>query len=240
MSVKEDISVAMDTELRKWRKINIWIDRVLLPVMMFLIAVIGSGMIGGMALLEEGGNIRYHSFSQLMDINTDVIAWITMDGTHIDYPVVMSSDNYDYLDKGFDGEPYVGGTLFMDKDNTGPEDPYCIIYGHNMAVGAMFGDLKRYLEPDFFKKNNTGSLLTPEYDYRIEVFAAGMFDAYDRIIYKTGGTVPLEYIKKNASIARDTDTTDHVLALSTCMDDMSDNRAVVFCSLNDRRKHRQD
>ena len=101
MSVKEDISVAMDTELRKWRKINIWIDRVLLPVMMFLIAVIGSGMIGGMALLEEGGNIRYHSFSQLMDINTDVIAWITMDGTHIDYPVVMSSDNYDYLDKGF-------------------------------------------------------------------------------------------------------------------------------------------
>ena len=240
MNIKEVIPGALDDELRRWKKINIWIDRMLLPVLLFLIAFTGSGMMGGMTLIEKGSNIGYPGFSKLFDINPDVIAWIAMDGTHIDYPVVRSKDNLDYLDKAFDGESYAGGTLFMDKENAGPEDPYCIIYGHNMAAGAMLGDLSRYLEPEFFEKYTDGSLLTPEYDYRIEVLAAGIFDAYDRNIYNTGRTVPLEYIKENTSLVRDLGTPDHVLALSTCLDDMSDDRIVVFCSLNGKRKHNKD
>ncbi|MBQ6440912.1 MAG: class B sortase [Mogibacterium sp.] len=239
MSERDVSSKTLNTEFRRWRKINRWIDRVILSVLLILTAFIGSGLIDGLVFLEEGiRGIRYRSFSQLLDINPDTVAWITMDGTHIDHPVVRSTDNFDYLDKGFDGKFYAGGTLFMDKNNTSPEDPYCIIHGHHMAAGAMFGDLSKYTDEDFFRRNITGKLLTQEYDYDIEVFAAGIFDAYDSLIYKTDGSAPLDYIVDNAICIRDVYTADHVLALSTCCDDMTDNRTVVFCALTNRRIHR--
>lgn len=229
----------LSKEFRRWRKINRWIDRVILSILLVLTAFIGSGLVDGIAFLEEGiGSIRYHSFSQLTDINPDTVAWITLDGTHIDHPVVRSADNFDYLDKGFDGNFYAGGTLFMDKDNTGPEDTYVMIHGHNMAAGAMFGDLERYLEEGFFRKNSTGRLLTQDHDYDIEVFATGIFDAYDRKIYRMDAPADLDHIKEKAVCLREPYRPDHVLALSTCCDDMTDNRTVVFCALTNKRIHR--
>ena len=239
MEEKELLLQELDMRFRKWRRINTWIDRILLSILLFLMIFVGSGLIDSFMFLGEGiGSIRYRSFSQLLAINPDTAGWLTMDGTHIDHPVVRSTDNFDYLDKGFDGRYYAGGTLFMDKDNSSFEDPYCIIHGHNMAAGAMFGDLSRYLEQDFFEKNGTGTLLTPEYDYDIEVFASGIFDAYDSSIFSAGGSVSLAYIEDNAVNMRSTGIPGHVLVLSTCFDDMTDNRTVVFCGLVNKRKHR--
>lgn len=239
MSEKELESGKLNIEFRKWRKINSWIDRILLLVLLFLMVFIGSGLIDGFLFLKDGiGSVKYHSFAELKDINPDTVAWLTMDGTHIDHPVVRSADNFDYLDKGFDGRYYAGGTLFLDKDNSSFEDPYCIIHGHNMAAGAMFGDLSCYLDPDFFERNRTGTLLTPEYDYDIEVLASGIFDAYDSGVFSTGASVSPDHIKENSANMRAWDPTAHVLALSTCCDDMTDNRTVVFCALVNKRRHR--
>lgn len=229
----------LNRRFRKWRKINVWIDRILLSILLFLIVFVGSGLIDGFLFLEEGiRGVKYHSFTQLLEINPDTVAWLTMDGTHIDHPVVRSKDNFDYLDKGFEGDYYAGGTLFMDKDNRNFEDAYCIIHGHHMAAGAMFGDLPRYLEPDFFDTNRTGALLTPEYDYDIRVFAAGIFNAYDSNVYRAGDMLSEGYARRNAVNQRPAETGKHILALSTCLDDMTDNRVVVFCELTNRRKHR--
>ena len=239
MSEKEALYRSLSIQFRKWRRINIWIDRILLSILLFLIVFVGSALIDGFIFLEEGiGSVKYHSFAQLMEVNPDTVAWLTMDGTHIDHPVVRSDDNFDYLDKSFDGKFYAGGTLFMDKGNQSLEDPYSIIHGHHMAAGAMFGDLERYLDPKFFEENSTGMLLTPEYDYDIRVFAAGIYDAYDRHVYSVGETVPFDYISENAVNVRNPDAPDHVLALSTCLDEMTDNRMVVFCELINRRLHR--
>lgn len=224
---------------RKWRMINKWIDRILLSVLIFLMIFAGSGLIDGLMLIGEGsGGVRYHSFSQLRKINPDIAGWLTMSGTRIDHPVVRSNDNFDYLDKGFDGRFYAGGTLFLDKDNSSFEDPYCIVHGHNMTGGAMFGDLDKYLDPAFFEKNSTGTLMTPEYDYDLKVLASGVFDAYDRCVFNAGGAVPSGYVAENAMNTRMDSEPEHILALSTCFDDMTDNRTVVFCALVNRRKHR--
>lgn len=229
----------LSREFRKWRKINIWADRVILSMLLSLIVFTGSGLLDGLIFLEEGiRGTEYHSFTQLRDINPDTEAWLTIDGTHIDHPVVRSVDNFDYLDKGFDGRFYAGGTLFMDMNDKSFEDSYCMVHGHHMAAGAMFGDLDNFLNEVFFEKNSTGTLLTPEYDYDIEVFAAGIYNAYDRNIYRAGRSFMHEYVKETAVNCRESGPLDHVLALSTCMDDMTDNRAVVFCSLTNRRKHR--
>lgn len=239
MSEKELFAAKLNARFRRWKRINIWIDRALLSVLIFLAVFAGSGLIDGLLFLEEGiGGVKYHSFPQLLSVNPDTVAWLTMDGTHIDHPVVRSRDNFDYLDRGFDGSYYAGGTLFMDKGNNSFEDPYSIIHGHHMAAGAMFGDLPRYLEPDFFAKNRTGILLTPEYDYDVEVLAAGVFNAYDQRLYNPGAGIPYEYVKEKAVNLRNADSPDHVIALSTCLDDMTDNRAVVFCALVNRRAHR--
>ena len=221
-----------------WRKINIWIDRILLSMLLFLAVFTGSGLLSSLMVLEKGtGGMKYQDFSRLMEINPDTVAWLTMEGTHIDQPIVRSEDNFDYLDLGFDGRHYSGGTLFMDKGNSGTGDAYCIIYGHNMAAGAMFGDLDRYLDPGFFEKNRHGTLLTPLYDYDILVLASGIFDAYDRNIYTAGAEAPWGYIRENAVQQRDADGADHFLTLSTCLDDMTDERVVVFCALTNRRTH---
>lgn len=239
MGEKETIYEELNKRFRRWRRINAWIDRVLLSVMAFLLVFTGSGLIDSLLFLEEGtAGIRYHSFEQLLETNPDTVAWITMDGTHIDHPVVRSSDNFDYLDTGFDGKFYAGGTLFMDKDNGSFEDPYCMIHGHHMAAGAMFGDLDRYLDTGFFEKNRSGILLTPVSDYDLEVFAAGIFDAYDRSVYRAEKTLPYSYVEENAIQLRGGSSPDHVLALSTCLDDMSNNRVVVFCALTNRREHK--
>jgi sortase B len=239
MSEKQQKCRSLNKEFRKWRRINTWIDRVILSVLLALIVFTGAGLIDGFVFLEEGvKGVEYHNFSRLRKINPDVEAWITVDGTHIDHPVVRSEDNFDYLDKGFDGKFYAGGTLFMDMNDESFEDPYCMIHGHHMAAGAMFGDLDRFLDGDFFERNGSGVLLTPEYDYDIEVFAAGVYNAYDRNIYRAGRTFMYEYVKENSVNFREQGPHDHVLALSTCMDDMTDNRAVVFCDLVNRRKHR--
>lgn len=240
MIEKQKKSDELNLQFRKWRRINTWIDRALLSILLFLIVFIGSGLIDGFIFLEEGiSSIEYHSFEQLLGINPDTVAWLTMDGTHIDHPVVKSKDNFDYLDKGFDGKFYAGGTLFRDYKNESFEDKYVMIHGHHMAAGAMFGDLDKYLDEGFFEGNRTGTLLTPKYDYDLEVFAAGVYDAYDVNIYgKLGEDFPLEYVREKASFYRGDDRHDHVLALSTCLDDMTDNRVVVFCDLTNRRTHR--
>ncbi len=239
MGSKEALYCRLSEQFRKWRRINIWIDRIILSILIFLIAFIGSGLIDSFIFLDAGmGSIRYHSFSQLMRINPDTVAWLTMDGTHIDHPVVRSADNFDYLDRSFEGKYYAGGTLFMDKGNRDPEDPYCIIHGHHMAGGAMFGDLNKYLDKGFFDRNRTGTLLTPEYDYDIRIFASGTYNAYDSIVYKPAGAIPLGYVKEKATNFREEPEPDHVLALSTCSGEMTDDRTVVFCTLINKRKHR--
>lgn len=239
MNEKEELYISLGIQFRKWRKINTWIDRFILSVLLFLIVFIGSGLIDSLMFLGEGmGTVKYHSFPELVEINPDTAAWLTMDGTRIDHPVVRSSDNFDYLDKSFDGKFYAGGTLFLDKDNGSFGDPYCIIHGHHMAGGAMFGDLEKYLDKGFFSKHRTGRLLTPEYDYDLEVFAAGVFNAYDRKVYTAGESVPFGYVIRNADNVRDMTGPDHVVALSTCLGEMTDDRIVVFCALTGRRIHR--
>lgn len=119
--------------------------------------------------------VEYRDFAALRQINPDVAAWLTLDGTHVDHPVVKGKDNFEYLDRDFYGKTYAGGTLFLDEQC--PKDftqEYQLIHGHHMAGGAMFGDLKKYLDKNFFRKNKKGQLLTPTSRYDLEIIGAGI------------------------------------------------------------------
>ena len=89
-------------------------------------------------------------FKALKKINPDIVAWIRIPDTSIDYPVVQGNDDSYYLTHTFKKTEHVAGAIFLDSDNYADfSDDKNIIYGHNMKDGSMFGDLKKYKDPKF-------------------------------------------------------------------------------------------
>lgn len=100
------------------------------------------------------------SFDELRAMNNDVIAWLTIYDTTIDYPVLRSpKTNDDYLSKNALGEWESSGSLFIDHNNKADfSDFNTIIYGHHMAGPAMFGQIDEFLNKDFFDKHEYANL----------------------------------------------------------------------------------
>ena len=181
------------------------------------------------------------SFEELQKINQDVCAWLTLDGTEVDYPVLQGADNLTYINKDVYGNFALAGSIFLDTrcDRTF-EDNYSLIYGHDMSSSKMFGDLKKYKEQEFFEENTTGTLILPERIYRLNIFAVLLISASDKMIFETekwksdAGNL-LEYIEKNA-LYLDNDVLEtakktkdvQVLALSTCSYEFEDARTIVL------------
>ncbi|MQN01929.1 MAG: class B sortase [bacterium LCO1.1] len=87
--------------------------------------------------------------------NKNLIGWLRIDGTDINYPVMQSKDNSYYLTHSFDGKNSTAGALFMDyrSDAVNPTTN-TIIYGHNMNNGSMFGSLKNFLSEKYFNQHS--------------------------------------------------------------------------------------
>ena len=116
-------------------------------------------------------------FDALREINPNVVGWIILEGTQINYPVVHGDDNYYYLHRLFDGTWNPSGSIFVDAYNQrGFREPHTIIYGHHMNDGQMFAALEFYRSQEFFEENPYIFLLTPERDYVIRVFSAFVAD----------------------------------------------------------------
>ena len=114
----------------------------------------------------------------LREENPDLVAWVQIPDTNIDYPVVQGSDNEYYLYHAFDGSSLAVGCPFLDYENQRDlSDNNNFIYGHNMRNGSMFHDLASFTDQGFFDEHPYAYIAT-ERDgtrrYRIVgVFLAG-------------------------------------------------------------------
>lgn len=122
--------------------------------------------------------------SELQKINPDIRAWLTIDDTHIDYPVVQGKNDMDYINKDVYGGFSLSGAIFLDSRNQ-PDfsDKYSLVYGHHMENGAMFGDVAEFTEGSCFENHTSGMLYLPDMTYKITLFACTENDAYDSVIY---------------------------------------------------------
>lgn len=94
------------------------------------------------------------SFASLTRQNPDVCGWLHIEGV-LDLPVLQRDQTF-YVNHGFDGTESSAGALFLDEKNClWPEDQHYVIYGHNMASGAMFGYLPRYLDAAYWQNHKT-------------------------------------------------------------------------------------
>ena len=145
-------------------------------------------------VVEAGEEGYVWDMSALSD---DVVAWLTVDDTNIDYPVMQGVDNNEYLNKDPFGEYSLAGSIFLDARNA-PDfsDPYSLIYGHHMEYGKMFGALDEFLDEDYFDAHTTGTLtVVPDDIYSIKFFACVEADASEPAIFSPGeADVTLDYV----------------------------------------------
>ena len=114
--------------------------------------------------------------------NSDMIGWIQIAGTKLDYPLMYSSeDNEKYLHKDINGIFSIGGLPYVDsKCSIDPRSDNWVIYGHNMKNGTQFRTLMQYEKKSFWKENPVIHLCTLYEEKEYEIMAA----FYDRIYYR--------------------------------------------------------
>lgn len=187
------------------------------------------------------------SYQPLVQENGHLAAWLIIEGTNVDYPVLYTPDNPEYyLRKAFDGSYALSGSLFIGADCF-PDGTNIIIYGHNMNDGSMFGNLDSYADEDYAKENQEiiYDLIQPDGSYErltFEVMAAFYSRIYSvdeenvfRYYYATDLSAPEDfqsYVEQTmAASLYDLGVTaeygDRLLTLSTCSYHTEDGRFVV-------------
>ena len=174
------------------------------------------------------------TLAELQAVNPDVCGWLTLDDTHIDYPVVQGEDDLEYVNKAADGSFALSGAVFLSAANHADlSDAYNLFFGHHMENGDMFGDLTHFSESQYFADHTTGTLYAEGAAYELQVFACVLTDAYDTVIY-TPSTDPAAlaaYIRAHAVQYRDPPEGCRIAAFSTCDDSRTNGRVAVFAAL---------
>ena len=92
-----------------------------------------------------------YDLKDIFNLNNDVIGWIKIDGTNIDYPVMQNEDYYlyknIYKEYSSHGTPYLADNCNIETSDN------LVIYGHHMNDNSMFSQLDDYKKYDFYKKH---------------------------------------------------------------------------------------
>lgn len=196
-------------------------------------------------IIEENGN-PLMKFSDLLAANSEIVGWLTLDGTVIDYPVVRhiqteddGSGNSFYLSHDAEKNTNRNGAIFLDwRNNADFSDFNNMIYGHQTTALLMFHDLINYKDKAFFDRYQTGRLYTPQKTYELELFAVAVIEdtnelyKYDFVSLNERDAY-VANIQRNATFFRDIGLvpTDKLVMLSTCSYEFTSARTVVFAKL---------
>lgn len=189
------------------------------------------------AVEEDGGA----SFEELLAINPDVCAWVTVDNTKIDHPVLQGATNLTYINTDVYGNFALAGSIFLDTRNERDfSDAYSLLYGHHMENSGMFGDLDLFKDRKFFTENKTGMLILPDKSYQFEIFACLLVDAgedaiFDPELWQTDIEGLLAFAQEQSLHLREETILEltqteapKILALSTCSTEFTDARTIIL------------
>ncbi len=177
-------------------------------------------------------------FNSLKRTNPDVVGWLKVNGTNINYPFVQSSDNDYYLTHSFNKSYNGAGWVFLDYRNNGTNNKNTIIYAHGRSNKTMFGTLKNVLNNGWLNNTNNyvikisteteNSLWQIFSVYRIPTTSDYLQTNFnDETEYQNF----LDMIKDRSSHNFDTNvaSTDNILTLSTCYN--NSDKMVVHAKL---------
>lgn len=179
-------------------------------------------------------------FNEYLQKNPDTVAWLYVNNTNVDYPIVQGADNEYYLSHSFNKEYNVAGWLFADfRSNLSNLEKNTVIYGHSGAGDILFGTLKNVLDNSWYTnpENQIIKLSTPSKNMLWQIFS--IYTIPSESYYLTHTFENDESYSKflNTLVSRSmydfnvkVDTKDHILTLSTCLD-YNGNRIVVHAKL---------
>ncbi|MPW24268.1 class B sortase [Alkalibaculum sp. M08DMB] len=192
---------------------------------------------------EEGNNQDKNGihvkFKPFLELNSDVVGWVKIQDTKIDYPVLQGKDNEYYLSRNITKETARAGSIFMDyRNEKDGEDRNTILYGHHMKDGSMFKALMGYKEKDFFIKHPGIEFDTLKKNWKWEIFSVYITDTkFDYI--RTDFATEKEYegflkeIKERSLYDTGVKVMkeDKILTLSTCTYEFDNARFTVHAKL---------
>lgn len=187
---------------------------------------------------------RMLKVEKLQEENEDIVGWIEIEGTNINYPVLQGEDNEYYLTHNYKRETSKKGSIFLTKDyDWDLPSTNLLIYGHNIINGQMFQDLLKYADEEFYKEHPVIRFATQNEDKEYEIISAFK----SRVFYKSEQNVFRyydfvnaeneeeynEFVKnaKKASlydIEKTAEYGDQLITLVTCSYHTTDGRFVVI------------
>lgn len=133
---------------------------------------------------EETNAILDIDWEGLKTINSDIVGWIYIPDTNINYPVLRTDNNSYYLTHSYDKSKLSSGAIFMDTNTNFDEDALnTFIYGHNVWHGTMFRELEYYTSKEFYETHSIFYYITPENTYQCSIISFYV-DKHDADTYK--------------------------------------------------------
>ncbi len=157
-------------------------------------------------------------WEKLENINKDIIGWIRIDGTNIDYPILKDDSRLKYLKHSYNGDYNKNGSIFT-LDNNPFENNITILYGHNRRNNIMFSELGNYMDESFFYKHSSFDIYTKSKNYKVTIFSCYSIDVNveENNIKLLSFNEEIEYYKKASKFSiTDTGKIDRIIKLSTC------------------------
>lgn len=186
---------------------------------------------------------RMLQVEELKKENQDIVGWIEIEGTNINYPVVQGTDNQYYMKHTYNKENSKDGSIFLDKSyDWNIPSSNLLLYGHNNKNGTMFQNLLKYKDESFYKEHPNIRFTTINDDCQYEIMSAFLSKVYYedeqnvfRYYYFINANDETEYNNyieesKKASLydtGKSAEYGDPLLTLSTCSYHTEDGRFVV-------------
>ena len=247
---------------RRSRK-NPWRVVFVVSLVVLIAALIGLGAIAFQYISQQRAYDDLEQYASLSDsenmtladltvdwdalraVNPDIVAWIYVPDSPINYPVVQGDDNEEYLHKAFDGSTgwlASAGTIFLDSTNSSDfSDRNSALYGHHMNDGSMFASLSDWQNNDEFNAHRDIFVLTPQGNYRLKTFALVKTTGDDALVQTTFSSDESyqSYIQDKLDRSVTTQQGEVLSAadirqsmlFSTCEYSQADGRAVLFAAV---------
>lgn len=198
----------------------------------------------GVSMTEESKTERITKLEELQKENSDIIGWLQIEDSNINYPVLQGEDNSFYMTHNYKKEYSKDGSLFLDKDyDWNLPSTNLLIYGHNnRGSNEMFASLINYKDEDYYKTHKTIRLTTNQEDAEYEIISVFL----SRVYYKSEKDVFRYYYFINAEneqefndyvenskkaslydIEATAEYGDQLLTLSTCEFSQEDGRLAI-------------
>lgn len=190
-----------------------------------------SNLISENAEKGEGNEEKaYQMPAQLKNLadNENVVGWIKIDGTNIDYPIAQSKiDNEYFLHRDILGNKNSVGSIYLDSANDIDEVGIHLIYGHHMRNGTMFHDVSNFTDNQYLEIHKDITIWTKQRKIRLSpiyCYTGAADGSYRQNFYSSEELQ--KFIKEKTGISI---TAENVFIFITCAYGSNDERTYLIC-----------